>query len=297
MSVRSMTGFARVRRSSDAGEAAVEIKSLNHRGLDMHFHLPLGLEEMEGPLRDLIRRKAARGHFQVRVVLEGTAAGRLPAWNRQLLAAWVAAFREAAREFGISGEPDLNAALALPGMFREDASEPPDGQVRSLVLAAVEEAMDCLNAFREHEGGRIAADMLARLKAVNQLVERMAAVRAEVVAGLHLRLQTRLRELLGDVTLDLQRLAQEAALLAERSDIVEELTRLRIHSGQAGALLTGEGEAGKKLDFLLQEMARETNTILSKSAGAGEPGRTLTDLALAAKAEIEKMREQALNLE
>jgi uncharacterized protein (TIGR00255 family) len=292
-----MTGFARVSRSSDAGQAVVEIKSVNHRALDVHVHLPPVLEPVEHVVRDLVRRKAARGHFQVRVRYEPAGAGRPAAWNRPLLAAWVAAFREAAREFGIAGEPDLNAALSMPGMFCESAEVEPDDAVVRLVSSAVEDAMDCLNAFREREGAQIARELCGRAAAVRELAGRMEAVRAEALPAFHKRLATRLQELLGDASVDPQRLAQEVAFLAERSDIGEELTRLRIHAEQAIALLQGGGETGKPLDFLLQEMGRETNTILSKSTGAGEPGLALTDLALAAKAEIEKMREQALNLE
>ncbi len=297
MSVRSMTGFARVTQGSAAGEVVVEIKSLNHRALDVHFHLPPVLEPLEPVLRELVRRKAARGHFQVRVRFEPVCGGQPAGWNRPLLAAWVAAFREAAREFGIPGEPDLNAALSVPGMLRESPEAEAEEAVRSLVSSAVEEAMECLNAFREREGDQIARELRGRAAAIRELAGRMEAVRAEALPAFHNRLATRLRELLGDGALDPQRLAQEAAFLAERSDIGEELTRLRIHADQAIALLEGGGETGKPFDFLLQEMGRETNTILSKSAGAGEPGLALTDLALAAKAEIEKMREQALNLE
>ncbi len=297
MSVRSMTGFARVSRRSDAGEAVVEIKSVNHRALDVHFHLPPPLEPIEHVLRDVVRRKAARGHFQVRVRFEPACAGEPVVWNRPLLAAWVAAFREAAREFGIPGEPDLNAVLSVPGMLRENPEAEADDAVKSLVSSTLEEAMDCLNVFREREGEQIARELRGRAAAIRELAVRMEAVRAEALPAFHNRLATRLRELLGDSSLDPQRLAQEAAFLAERSDIGEELTRLRIHADQAMALLEGGGETGKQLDFLLQEMGRETNTILSKSASAGQPGLALTDLALAAKAEIEKMREQALNLE
>ncbi|MCS6953760.1 MAG: YicC/YloC family endoribonuclease [Bryobacterales bacterium] len=297
MSVRSMTGFARVRRSSPAGEVVVEIKSLNHRALDLHVHLPPGFETIETRLRELMRRKAARGHFQVRVTLEAGFSERAAAWNRPLLAAWIAAFRQAAQEFGISSEPDLNAALSIPGMFREGPAAEPDEGLADSVLAAVEEAVDCLNAFREREGSQIAEELHRRIAALAELTGRMEAVRAEALPAFHKRLEMRLRDLLGEASLDPQRLAQEAALLVERSDIGEELLRLKLHAEQAAALLEAGGEAGKKLDFLLQEMGRETNTILSKSAGAGEPGLVLTDLALAAKAEIEKMREQTLNLE
>jgi uncharacterized protein (TIGR00255 family) len=184
----------------------------------------------------------------------------------------------------------------MPGMFLRSEAEP-DTELEKLLVAAAEEALAKLNEFREREGGEIAADMRARNVAVLEAARRMDELRAGAVAEFEARLQERLAELLKTVEIEPQRLAQEVAYLVDRSDISEELTRLKVHAVQLDDLLTGGGEIGKKLDFLLQEMQREANTILSKSTAVGDMGLEITDLGLTVKAEIEKIREQGLNLE
>jgi uncharacterized protein (TIGR00255 family) len=296
MSIRSMTGFARVRRSSAAGEVVLTVKSVNHRGLDIHFHMSDELDVFENALRAALKRHVLRGHFQVRVVFTRSQAAA-PALNRGLLEAYFGAFRQAASEMGIAGEPDLNTALALPGMFREDGGEQPEEAAEQFLVSAMEEAVLSLNAFREREGQELAAELTARASAIRDAASRMQELRAQAAPAFQARLSERLAELLGGAFMDPQRLVQEAAILADRSDISEELTRLRVHTSQLEALLAGGGEIGKKLDFLLQEMGREANTILSKTGGVGDVGLVMTEVGLAVKAEIEKIREQALNLE
>jgi uncharacterized protein (TIGR00255 family) len=154
-----------------------------------------------------------------------------------------------------------------------------------------------VNRFREREGGAIATEMRQRCAAIRDLVESMENIRSKATPAFQKRLKERLRELLRGSGIEAQRMAQEAALLADRSDIAEELVRLKTHGDQLDNLLGTGGEIGKRLDFLLQEMNRETNTILSKTGGLGELGLTITDLALSAKSEIDKIREQSLNLE
>jgi uncharacterized protein (TIGR00255 family) len=197
----------------------------------------------------------------------------------------------------LDAQPDLNAALRIPGMFTEAAgSEVPPGTETAL-LAALDQALTELNEFRAREGAEIRAELHMHNARIGECAAEIETIRAGAVEIFQNRLAERLKDLLKGVQIDPQRLAQEAAILTDRSDIGEELARLKIHSGQLAALLDGGGEIGKKLDFLLQEMNRETNTILSKTSGAGEPGLRITELALAAKAAIEKIREQSLNLE
>jgi uncharacterized protein (TIGR00255 family) len=291
-----MTGFARVQRSSDEGEVVVTVKSVNHRGLDLHFHMPDELDGFENSLRAAVKRYAFRGHVQVRVSFTRTRPVACTL-NRSLLEAYLAAFGQAAGELGVPSEPDLNAALSLPGMFREDAGEQAGGATEQLLLSAVEEAMEALNDFRQREGGELTAELKMRAGLISEAGARMEELRARALPAFQARLNERLAGLLGAASVDPQRLAQEVALLADKSDISEELTRLKVHAAQLQSLLEADGEVGKKLDFLLQEMSREANTILSKTAGVGEVGLGITDLALAAKAEIEKIREQSLNLE
>jgi len=292
-----MTGFARVRRSIPDGEVVVSLKSVNHRGLDLHFHLPPELDPIENDVRGVVKEGMARGHVQIHVALVHTGSASGAVWNRGLVDAYMRAFHEARALYGIEGEPDLNAALRLPGVFGGDAEDEPDEAVTAAVLAAAREAVGVLNQFREREGVATAAEMSQRCENICGLVTRMEQIRAGAVPAFQKRLRDKLSDLLHGAGIDPQRLAQEAALLADRSDIAEELVRLRTHAAQLEQILGGSGEVGKRLDFLLQEMNRESNTVLSKTGGLGDLGLTITELALAAKSEIDKIREQSLNLE
>jgi uncharacterized protein (TIGR00255 family) len=292
-----MTGFARVRKSIPEGEITVSIKSVNHRGLDMHFHMPPELDAIEGELRSLLKQRVARGHLQINVSLTRSAGSTPAPINRPLLEAYIRAFREAAEQHGLSGTPDLNAALRLPGMLANSEEQEPGEAVAHAILEAAEEAAAALNSFREREGAATAAEIRARCAAICALVERMKEIRATAAPAFQSRLREKLAELLGGAGIDPQRLAQEAAILSDRSDIAEELVRLSTHNAQADRMIGSGGEIGKRLDFLLQEMNREANTILSKTGGLGDLGLTITELALGAKAEIDKIREQSLNLE
>lgn len=292
-----MTGFARVRRPAGDGEVVVSVKSLNHRGLDVQVHAPSTADAFENAIRAMVKSRVSRGHVEVRIAMPQSSSGNGIGVNRVLLEQYLKAFRDAAAEHGIEAKPDLNAALRLPGMFGETTdTEPPEGTEAAL-FAALTEALDDLNSFRGREGAEIAAEMRSHNSRVASVAEEMEKIRAGATAAFHLRLSERLKELLKGAQVDPQRLAQEASILADRSDIGEELARLKIHSAQLAGLLDGGGEIGKKLDFMLQEMNRETNTVLSKTSGAGDAGLKITQLALEAKSAIEKIREQSLNLE
>jgi uncharacterized protein (TIGR00255 family) len=295
-----MTGFARSRKTLDVGEIVVSVKSLNHRGLDVQVHAPSAADEFENAIRAMVKARLVRGHVEVRISLpSGSSNGSSGlTLNRDLLHQYLKAFHEAAEAHGIHAEPDLNAAFRHAGMLAESASEAPsNGALERDVLEALSEALDGLNDFRAREGAEIAAEMRTHNTQVSALAAEMEKIRSTAHTAFHARLSDKLRELLKGVQIDPQRLAQEAAILADRSDIGEELARLKIHAGQLAGMLDAGGEIGKKLDFLLQEMNRETNTILSKTSGAGEAGMKITELALSAKACIEKVREQSLNLE
>lgn len=298
MSVRSMTGFARVRKATSEGEIVFSLKSVNHRGLDLHFHLPPELDALEHEVRAVIRSGLVRGHVQIHVAFtRGLAAGKAPV-NWTLLDAYMAAFREASERYHVEGSPDLNAALRVPGVLSANGEDQEVGEeVSAAVLEAAAEAVTSMNEFREREGVATALEMRQRCANIGSLVSRMEVIRAGAVPAFNKRLRDKLADLLHGAGIDPQRLAQEAALLADRSDIAEELVRLRTHAAQLDAILAGDGEVGKRLDFLLQEMNRESNTVLSKTGGLGDLGLTITELALAAKSEIDKIREQSLNLE
>lgn len=300
MPIRSMTGFARVSRPTAAGELTFSIKTVNHRGLDLHFHMPMEFDSVEAALRAAVRQRVTRGHVQVQVFFKrDTTSGTTVNINAPLLEAWLRAFEDASARLGVDCRPDLNQALRLPGMLeaRNGSASSLEPEIEAAVRDAAREAIEELDCFRLREGAALEAELRSRAAALRSLAGRMEEIRTRAMPQFHARLRERLTELLGNTQIDPARLSQEAAILAERSDISEELVRLKTHADQADALLSAEGETGKKLDFLLQEMNRETNTILSKTGGLGEQGLTLTDLGLAAKAEIDRIREQSLNIE
>jgi uncharacterized protein (TIGR00255 family) len=214
-----------------------------------------------------------------------------------LLDRWLEAFKHAQARLQSSAPPDPNAALRIPGMLQADSRLEWTDQLGQTLDTCMGEALDAMEQFRLHEGAAIAEEMRGRSHVIENLASRMEEIRGGATAAFQTRLRERLAELLNGSQIEPHRLAHEAAILVDRSDISEEIMRLKTHAGQVLALLDAPGEKGKKLDFLFQEMNRETNTILSKTGGLGDQGLTLTDLALATKAEIDKMREQSLNLE
>lgn len=295
--IRSMTGFARVRESLPDGELILTIKAVNHRGLDLHFYTPPEFEAFEQSLRSLVKQHVARGHLDVRIARVRSREAGASGWNRALMENYLAAFREARELYGLEGQPDLNAAFRIPGMLEGAAEEEAPPEMGAILARAMGEALRALNEFREREGAELAAAIGEHIRSIQTAVARMEELRRGAVEHFHARLNERLSALLGTAGIEPQRLAQEAAILADRSDIGEEIARLKIHAGQLDEILATGGEVGKKLDFLLQEMSRETNTILSKTGGAGEVGMELTSVALGVKSDIEKIREQVLNLE
>jgi uncharacterized protein (TIGR00255 family) len=295
--VRSMTGFARVHKATEHGEIVVNVKSVNHRGLDLHFHNAAEMDPFENAMRAAIKRFIIRGHVEVRVSIQ-RAEDSATGLNESLLKQYLSAFRKAAQDHDLSAAtPDLNTAFRIPGMFGAAIDQELSSGVEPALIEALEEALHILNQFRAREGSELAALIRHHNGSIAKLSSGIQEIRSSAMPVFQQRLTDRLKDLLRNTTIDPQRLAQEAAMLADRSDIGEEVARLSIHSRQLDEILTAGGEVGKKIDFLLQEMNRETNTILSKTNGIGDIGLKITDLALAAKADIEKIREQALNLE
>jgi len=305
-----MTGFAQVRGEiqrpggsatpeSPSGSNghlafALSLKSVNHRFLDLHFRLPSGTDSLEMQLRRLLKEKMARGHVEVTLSLERSNHDSF-SLNREIVGGYIAAFRAAAAEFSLSADPDLNAVLRIPGAL--DSSSPAaDGDIEGAVMAKIGEALDRLNQMREAEGRGIERELRERMAHLVEAGRSVHQHRRAVLQNYSERLQSRLQELLG-AFVDKERVLQEAALLVDRSDIQEEIVRLETHVQHFLGLLDGGGEIGKKLDFLLQEMNREANTLLSKTSGLAGEALKITEAGLAMKAEIEKSREQVQNLE
>jgi uncharacterized protein (TIGR00255 family) len=300
MPIRSMTGFAQVKGqiSDSPGKTPIgftlSLKSVNHRFLDVHFRMPSDSDSLEMKLRRLLKEKLARGHVELTLNLErgGTETFAL---NRQIVGGYIQAFREAAAEFGLAAVLDLNAVLRMPGAL-DSATLPADGALEASVLAKVEELLDRLNQMREEEGRGIERELRQRMAHVKQAGEGVEKYRQAVLQTYVGKLKARMQELIGS-QVDPERLLQEAALLVDRSDIQEELVRLDTHVKHFLGLLEQGGEVGKKLDFLLQEMNREANTLLSKTSGLAGEALNITELGLAIKTEIEKAREQVQNIE
>jgi uncharacterized protein (TIGR00255 family) len=273
---------------------ALSLKSVNHRFLDLHFRLPSGSDSLEMQLRRLLKEKMARGHVEVTLSLE-PGSGETLALNRPLVSAYIAAFRAASAEFSVAAEPDLNSVLRIPGAL-DSAKDPEDGALEAAVMACVGEALDRLNQMREQEGRGIEQELRVRMAHLREAVKTVQLHRRTVLQSYVERLQSRLQELLGS-SVDRERMLQEAAMLVDRSDIQEEIVRLENHVQHFLGLLDEHGEVGKKLDFLLQEMNREANTLLSKTSGLAGDALKITEAGLIMKAEIEKSREQVQNLE
>ena len=298
--IYSMTGFARVSgRVNDLLSWNLSLKSVNHRFLDLHMRMPAGAEPLEMRLRRLLKEKVLRGHLEVTLTVER---GLRPTahFDRDLLQGYIAAFRAAATETALKQEPDLNTIFRLPGVLTGEThfSEEEVQALEEDVAAQVGPLVEALNRMRGQEGASLARELGATMERLDNAVSQVAHMRQEVQRAYFERISQRISGLLnGHAGIDRDRVLQEAAMLAERSDVEEEVTRLRTHIQHFHSLLEAGGEMGKKLDFLLQEMNREANTLLSKTGGVSGNGQRITDLGLGMKSEIEKAREQVQNLE
>ena len=302
--IYSMTGFASMRGEAASGSIfTLTVKSVNHRFLDIQLRLPPSFDSQEMLMRRMLKDGLKRGHVEVTLQLE-RAAGAEIELNAALLEAYVEAFRRAAKISGIAAEPDLNAMLRLPGVMRANGSGNTEEiaeeikELQAAVLAEIVPLMSKLKEVRSQEGGLLAAELDASMLRLRRAAEEMSELRRDVREMQFERLRGRLAELTQGVMVSEDRLLAEAAVLAEKSDVVEEIVRLRAHVEHFQGMLAEGGEVGKRLDFLLQEMNREANTMLSKTGGAaGANSLRITELGLEMKAEVERAREQVQNLE
>ena len=295
MPIRSMTGFAQVKGHVNGRLSfTLSLKSVNHRFLDLHFRMPPDSDDLEMKLRRRLKENLARGHVELTLNLEQGGSDNLTL-NRELVGGYVQAFRTAAATFGLAAEPDLNVILRLPGAL-DSAALPADAELETVVLSKMEEALSQLNAMREHEGHGTSQELRQRMTHVQQARKEVEKHRQATLRTYTEKLTLRIQELVGS-QVEPERILQEAALLVDRSDIQEELVRLDSHVRHFLGLLDQGGEVGKKLDFLLQEMNREANTLLSKTSGLAGEALKITEFGLSIKADIEKAREQVQNLE
>ncbi|MGB7264521.1 MAG: YicC/YloC family endoribonuclease [Terracidiphilus sp.] len=301
MAIASMTGFARVQATAPAGDEnqlnyTLTIKSVNHRFLDLQFRLPAGLDGLEMELRRVLKENLVRGHVDLTLSVDRSSQSKA-GYNRDLVAGYLAAFDAAKREHHLKGEPDLNAALRLPGALQtEDRGNNDLTALSASVLEQMTPLLEQLKAMRTREGEALAAILRGTLDRLAEATASVGELRPEIEQRYQERLSQRLAAATG-ADFNQQRVLEEVAVFVERSDISEELARMATHIDHFRELLSGGGETGKKLDFLLQEMNREANTLLSKTAGVSGKGTRITELGLAMKAEIEKAREQIQNVE
>jgi uncharacterized protein (TIGR00255 family) len=292
--MKSMTGFGRGAATGENFSVGVDLKTVNNRFLDIHLRLGTELSALEAQVKRRISSRLSRGRVDASITLErtGEVAYEL---NRPLIAGFISALRAMQQEFEIAGEPDINILARLPGAM-QPVRDGIDEKMVAGVEQAIDEALEELEQMREREGEALAIEMHQRLDEISQQVPIIEAAASGLADSYRARLQKKIGELLArdaqGVEVDPGRLAQEVAYLADRSDISEEIARLKSHLVQFREALGETGETGKRLDFLLQELNREANTVLSKSTDL-----LIKDAALAIKGAVEKLREQVQNVE
>jgi len=292
--MKSMTGYGRGSATGDDFSVSVDLKTVNNRFLDVHLRLGGELSPLEGQIKRRISSRLSRGRVDVTVTFERTSQVAYEL-NRPLITGYVNALREMQQEFGIAGELDINVLARLPGALQAARDGLNKGMIAG-IERALDEALVELERMRAQEGETLRKEMRERLDNIEALVPVIEEAASGLVETYRMRLQKRIGELFSResqlVELDPSRMAQEVAYLADRSDVSEEMVRLRSHLTQFREALDSPNETGKMLDFLLQELNREANTTLSKSTEL-----SIKEAALGIKAEVEKLREQVQNVE
>ena len=296
--IKSMTGFASLTHEDERATIAVTIRAVNHRFLDLQLRIPQSIGDVEARVRALLQKWLARGRVELGISLQvRNAAAPTVELNQDFVSALAAAIEQARGQGLVAGLLTPGDLLRLPQAVtvreRSTDSDPAsDGRLAASIVAAVEQALGELDAMRVREGGHLQIDLEARRQMLAELIERLRLAADEGRIGLEARLRERIEELRLELPIDQAMIAQEIVRAAARSDISEEVTRFRAHLAHWLVLVEGAEPCGRKLDFLLQEMNREINTIGSKADGLG-----VSELIINAKAELERMREQVQNVE
>ena len=292
--MRSMTGFGRGAVSEEKFAVSVEIKTVNNRFLDLNLRLSSELQTLEANLKRLISSRLSRGRVEVFINYERTSDVAYEL-NRPLINGYLSALKTMREEFTLSGEPDLNVIARLPNALLTKADDLSEDFIKA-IENSFKIAIDELEKMREAEGESLKTELTERLLSIENHLPRIESESANVAEEYRLRLSKRIADFLAksdsQIEIDQVRLAQEVAYLADRSDISEEIIRLKIHLEQFRAIMNEEKEVGKRLDFLTQELNREANTIASKTNNI-----IVKESALAIKSDIEKIREQIQNVE
>jgi uncharacterized protein (TIGR00255 family) len=293
--IKSMTGFASLTHENERGTIGLTIRAVNHRFLDVQLRLPPALADLESKIRAHIQKRLARGRIELALSLQLRQASLPQVELQEEFARALAGAIDVARERGlVTGELTPGDLLRMPQAFhiRERELEMLGGVLGDAVAAALDGALDQLEAMRVREGEHLAADLGARKGALGALIDKLTEAADNGRQELEERLTERVKELIALVPADPSAVAQEIVRVAQRSDISEEVTRFRGHLAHWDVLSAGPEPCGRKLDFLLQEMNREVNTI-----GAKADGLQVSELIIQAKAELERLREQVQNVE
>lgn len=288
-----MTGFGHAVVSKDGRELSIELKSVNHRFLDLALRMPRSLAFLEDTARNTLGTMLARGHVDIFANYSNTRNdSKKVEINMPMLSAYMTAARQAAEELGIENDLTLSRALRLTDIVSVTEADDDRPALAELMKEALTRAANELIAMRMREGERLSSDMKTRLGVIADIREKISERAPLVVEEQRKKLNERIESLLSETEIDRARLATEIALFADKVSIDEELVRLSSHIAAAGELLENNGSIGRKLDFIVQEMNREFNTIGSKAND-----KTIASLVIDGKAELEKMREQVQNFE
>lgn len=291
--IKSMTGFGRAREILNGREITVEIRAVNHRYYEFSSRLPRSLTFVEERLKSLLQEKISRGKAEVSVTVQNiTAASEVITANKEVIGGYVNALRGIKDEFALADDLSLSAVMRLPDAFTVVKADVDEEQLRVDLCSVAESALKDFLQMREVEGARMKADILSRLETIENNVSFIEERSPIIVENYRKRLYERMKEVLGGADIDENRILLEAGIFSEKTAVDEETVRLRSHIAQFRELLESSEPIGRKLDFLVQEMNRETNTIGSKVQDI-----EVTKIVVDQKSEIEKIREQIQNIE
>lgn len=291
--IRSMTGFGRGEATSTLGKVSVEMKSVNHRYLDLNIKMPRKFNALEGEIRNYIKEHIQRGKVDIYVNYEDYSEENVNIrYNHAVAKEYLAYFEQMQEEFHLDNDIRLSRLVSMPEVFTMQQAEEDEEGLWNLLKEALDSAVERFLIVRDKEGQQLKEDLLGKLAYMTELVNCVEKRYPDILADYRARLTAKMQDILSAASIDENRIAAEVVIYADKCCVDEETVRLKSHIRQVSEALDSDGSVGRKLDFLVQEMNREANTMLSKSTDG-----SLTDVAINLKTEIEKVREQIQNIE
>jgi uncharacterized protein (TIGR00255 family) len=287
-----MTGFGQGEATTAASSVTVEVRSVNHRFLDLAFKLPRSVQNREADIKDIVRAKLARGRVTITINIESPMAGRAITINERVLETYLAQLRAFAKKHNLEERLSMDMLMQLPEVVSARELEPGEDEVWPLVEKSLNAALDSCTKMRVEEGRALEKDLVQRMQIIDRTVSAIEKLSPEVAKQQVEALRKRVAQLAGDVQVSEDRIAVEIVMLADKTDFTEEITRLRSHEAQFNKAIKDGGEVSKKLTYILQEMHREASTIGAKASGS-----EVIQHVVVLKEETEKLREQVQNLE